>query len=146
MPLPPSELKRKRDVIAWMKKRNWKHGDNPVVQHLVIVDINRSKIAMMECTYIPNRFKCPRASHARSEWIFLTLLPTGVYLACAHPKCRITYKLNEKGTLVKRKPLVEITYKEAREWFAKERQEKLDLTLDEFASRHPEYEFVDDDY
>lgn len=153
MPLPEFDGRTqrytmsKKEIIAWMKEHGYVFGDEKLVQHVVEFPQQgpfAGQIIMTELTYVPNKLRCPNVNHTSSDWIFLTLMPTGVYLSCAHRKCRITCKVPRDSPLILRKPPVIITVEEAKRIFAQEKQFGLGLAITEWLERHPEYESSED--
>lgn len=141
MPLPPFNQKKgkynmtKKQLIAWMRKMGWVYGKDKIVQKFIEFPARgplAGRISMQEFTYVPKNYTCPNVRHGKNDWIFLTLLPTGVYLTCIHRRCRITSGVPKNRATRKKRP-VEITFEEARKIEAEQKQWLLSNKLLNYA-------------
>lgn len=136
MVLPPDDPKwTKKDILKFMKEHGWSYNTEKIIQHFVYVGSN--KITMQEILYVPAKFKCPNAKHGRSNYLFLKLFPSGVYLVCARRGCRIaTGAVSPNTAEARQKRPVEITYAEAIQWEKREGQSGLSGKLAKWADDH----------
>lgn len=143
--LPPYDTKKrkynmtKKQLIAWMRKYGWKYGDEELVQKYVDFPTSgplAGQITVQELVYIPKNFTCPNVKHKDSDWLFLQLYPTGVYLACIHRNCRmVTGPLNRDRATRKSMPKP-ITVEEAFKIAEEQKQQGLLGKIQDYADAH----------
>jgi len=129
----------KKQLIDWMHRYGWKYGTEEVRQKKVMLPArgpHAGQIVLQKLIWVPNSFKCPNVRHTASDWLFLTLMPTGVYLTCIHRNCRMTTgPLNDKMATKKTRAKI-ITLEEALQIEGETKQFGLAKELSKYADEH----------
>ena len=142
--IPPFDQKNKKysmtkpELIAWMRRYGWSYGDDEVVQNYISlprVGPLAGQIMMEKLVYIPKNFTCPNVKHKSNSWVFLRLMPTGVYLTCIHRNCRITTGAIDRDRALRRGRPVGITIEEALQIVHEQGQEGIEGKILEFADK-----------
>jgi len=145
MPLPPYNPNEgkykmtKKQLIEWMYRYGWKYGTEELVQKKVMFPDrgpHAGEIVLQKLIWVPQNFKCPNVRHGASDWVFLTLMATGVYLTCIHRNCRMTMgPLNDKLATKKARSKI-ITLEEAMEIESEQHQFGLSRDIGKYAEAH----------
>jgi hypothetical protein len=142
--LPPFNTKtrnynmNKEELIEWMKQHGWTYGNDELVQKYVDFPSGgplAGRITVDELVYIPKNFTCPSIKHTSNEYVFLTLMPTGVYLTCIHRNCRKTTGPIDRAKALRRGRGKEITVEEALEIEKQTKQQGLIGKIQDYADK-----------